>query len=126
MKCAAETLRDLLWDGGLSQVAKECGHLKDINQFKDIHNILSAFHEGLLREALSEHIKYCSKHSEVSFDAWLELLTSEANCNKPSRFWASMLQYLMAYIAFYIAVRSGNFSLRNACLPKFAELFFCI
>ena len=32
LKNAAETLRDLLWDGGLHDLAKACGHHKDICQ----------------------------------------------------------------------------------------------
>lgn len=47
MKLAAETLKGLLWDGGLHDIAKMCGHHKDIYQWRDIHNILLALNECL-------------------------------------------------------------------------------
>ena len=55
LKCAAETLRDILWDGGLHDLGIACGHLKDICQFRDIHNMLSSLHESILHEAMSAY-----------------------------------------------------------------------
>ena len=52
LKNAAETLRDMLWDGGLRILSNACGHLKEINQWKDIHNVLTGLHESLLNESM--------------------------------------------------------------------------
>ena len=32
LKLAAETIRDMIWDGGLHDLAKQCGHHKEIHQ----------------------------------------------------------------------------------------------
>ena len=119
LKNAAETLRDLLWDGGLNELAKACGHHKDICQWKDIHNVLCGVHEGLLHEAL---LAYNGITSRTSFWEWID---ESIKCDdEVTHFWASMLRYLHAYVGMYISIRSGNFSLRNACLPILTELFF--
>ena len=43
---------------------------------------------------------------------------------KASRFWAIVLEYMNAYTGYYFSIRSGNWNLRNACMPKLAELCF--
>ncbi len=55
---------------------------------------------------------------------WLEALGIDSNEDEVSRFWSSTLQYLNAYVGYYHAIRSGDWNLRNACLPKLSELFF--
>ena len=54
LKCASETIRDMLWNGGLSVLCKEVKHMKVLTQWKDIHRVLSAVYESLLHEAVSE------------------------------------------------------------------------
>ena len=119
LKNAAETLRDLLWDGGLHDLAKACGHHKDICQWKDIHNMLCGVHEGLLHEALSYH------NGLTESKSFCEWIAERLNCgDEITSFWTSMLRYLHAYVGIYISIRSGNFGLRNACLSILTELFF--
>ena len=108
-----------MWDGGLHELAKECGIHKDICQWKDIHNMLCAVHEGLLHEALST---YNTITERSSFCEWID---ENIKCDDEiTQFWASMFRYLHAYVGMYISIRSGNFGFRNACLPKLTELFF--
>ena len=52
------------------------------------------------------------------------LLNDESNKDEISKFLAMTLRYLNAYIGYYLAIRSGNFVLRNACLSVLTELFF--
>ena len=51
-------------------------------------------------------------------------MQSAENSDEVSRFWSHILMYLHAYTGFYFSIRSGNWNLRNACLPKLTELFF--
>jgi len=41
-----------------------------------------------------------------------------------SKFWVQYLQYLDLYVGYYFSIRSGNWSLRNACLKQIINLFF--
>jgi hypothetical protein len=119
LKLASECLKSVLWDGGLHQLGIECGHQKDIFQWRDIHNLLIAVHEGLLASAVK------SKHSSSFIvQDFLSEYCYQNDTDQISKFWASMLHYLNAYVGYYFAIRSGNFALRNACLPKISELFF--
>ena len=116
LKCASETLRDMLWDGGLQQLAKSCRHMKEITQWRDVHNMLTAVHEALLHEAMSTQ----SIFSADELQSWI----STDNADEMSRFWTQTLYFLNAYVGYYLSIRTGNFALRNACLVPLAELFF--
>jgi hypothetical protein len=119
LKLASECIKSILWDGGLHQLGMECGHLKEIFQWRDIHNLLIAVHEGLLSSAVKS-----SDDCSFSLHEFISKHSDNCNKNQVSNFWASILHYLNAYVGYYFAIRSGNFALRNACLPKIAELFF--
>ncbi len=119
MKLSSEIIRDLLWDGGLHHLGKLVGHHKEIYKWKDIHNVLTSLHESLWYEASCE----MKKSSFHSFSEWVKSVKSK-NKDQVSIFWVNTLEYLNAYIGFYFAIRSGNWALRNACLPKLTELFF--
>ena len=64
LKLCSETLRDMLWDGGLHELAVACGHKKEIHQWRDIHNVLCALHESLLSESL------CGFKQEQNFHSY--------------------------------------------------------
>ena len=118
LKNAAETLRDMLWDGRLRTVSNACGHLKEINQWKDIHNILTGLHESLLNESMVTH---ANTGSESDYLSWFH---QQLECeDEIGKFWNLVLRYLHAYTGFYVSIRSGNFNFRNACLPILTELF---
>ncbi len=120
LKNAAETIKDMIWDGGLQQLSKICKHMKDIVQWRDIHNMLSSLHECLLYEAVSE----MEKCDITNIDDWISKKMAVDNLDEVSRFWAQTLRYLNAYTGYFMAIRSGNFNLRNAYLPVLTELFF--
>ena len=67
LKLAAETIRDLLWDGGLHDLAKECGHHKDLVQWKDVHRMLLGVHEALSLK-LTEQWMHLKKESDESLE----------------------------------------------------------
>ena len=54
MKTAAEVIKYILQDGGFKQFSGKCGHKGDISQWQDIHNVLAACHEALLKLAVEE------------------------------------------------------------------------
>ncbi len=63
-------------------------------------------------------------HNAMASDDWKnfnnldEWIAAQNNgVNEVRIFWANMLQYLTVYVGYYFAIRSGNFGLRNACLP---------
>ena len=56
MKTASEVLKDVLGDGGFKVFAAKCGHEGDICQWQDIHNILAASHEAILRSSVDEFL----------------------------------------------------------------------
>ena len=123
MKLAAETLRNVIKDGGLGDLARECGYKKDLHQWKDIHRLILALYESLLHESLAEW-KEMKNLENVSYDDFIKMKQHDDNLDEVSRFWANMLQYFHAYVAFYFSIRSGDWNLRNAALPQLAELFF--
>ena len=49
---------------------------------------------------------------------------TKTSTSKVCRFWSQMTIYIHAYVGFYIAVRSGNWELRNLSLRVLGELFF--
>ena len=54
MKTASEVLKYVLADGGFKVFAAKCGHKGDICQWQDIHNVLAATHQAMLRSAVEE------------------------------------------------------------------------
>ncbi len=57
MKNSAEVIRNVILDGGYSEFAKMCGHKgKEIKQWQDIHNILIAIYEALLKDSVSRYL----------------------------------------------------------------------
>ena len=52
LQLTVEVLRDILWDGGLKQLSHVCGHKKLPTQWQEIHMLLLALHETLLRKAV--------------------------------------------------------------------------
>ena len=121
LKLAAETIRDMLWDGGLRDLAKLCGHHKEINQWRDVHHMLLAIHETLLMDMINQWQENSDGNSFYDFH---RSLMDDTNSDEVSPFWANTLDYLNAYLGYYVSVRSVNWDLRNACLPKLSELFF--
>ena len=41
-----------------------------------------------------------------------------------SQFWCNLLHFLMVYFAYYMAIRSGNWVLHNACIKQSCDLLF--
>ena len=118
LKCAAESIRDMLWDGGLHQLAMSCQHMKDITQWKDVHRMLSAVHEALLHEVLSS----AKINDDNDLSTWLEEKMADEQ-DDVLRFWAQTVYFLNAYMEYYYSIRTGSYHLRNACLPAISELF---
>ena len=63
MKIAAEVLKYVLNDGGFKVFAAKCGHKGDICQWQDIHNVLVATYEALLKSAVDEYTNLDKKYS---------------------------------------------------------------
>lgn len=57
LQLIAEMLRDILWDGGLKQLSYDCGHKKLPTQWQEVHMLLLALHETLLRKAVLRYTK---------------------------------------------------------------------
>ena len=102
--------------------------MADVAQWRDIHNLLLALHEGLLAGASdAAFTTISSENDDVSSELVQQILqtvSADNNDDQISKFWASILDHLNVYSGYYFAIGSGNFALRNACLPKLAELFF--
>ena len=60
MKTCSEVLKNVLADGGFKVLAAKCGQKGEVTQLQDIHNILAACHEALLRLAVKEY-NQCSE-----------------------------------------------------------------
>jgi hypothetical protein len=93
--------------------------LKEVTQWHDIHNLLSALHESLIHQVLQTHDISSGPH----FTIWLTQMMKDTNADEISRFWAQTLYFMNAYMSYYFAIWSGNYHLRNAALPILAELF---
>lgn len=50
----SQVIRSTVWDGGLKQLASQCGYKHEMNQCQEIHLMLMALHEVLLRKAVAE------------------------------------------------------------------------
>ena len=59
LKLTAEVLRDIMWDGGLKEFAIKCGYKANniISQWQDIHLLLLATYEALMRKATNEYMQ---------------------------------------------------------------------
>ena len=118
---ASECIKSILWHGGLHQLGIECGHLKDIIQWHDIHNLLVAVHEGMLSCAMKS-----SNNDMFSMCAFIDN-TSNKDKQGPGFFLLGICAALSQCICWLLFChQGGSFALRNACLPKIAELFFLI
>ena len=123
LKLASETIRDMIPYGGLRDLCKMCGYHKDINQWRDIHNMILSIHE-VLSDELVQKWQQDKEMNDISFESFCDKLLASTNPDEVSRFWASTYNYLCAYMGFYFSIRSGNWQLKNTCLPKLSELFF--
>ena len=94
MKTAAEVIKHILQDGGFKQFSAKCGHKGDISQWQDIHNVLTACHEALLRLAMEEYqtVKQGDPYTAKEFWVWVDGLTGEGN-NEVTQFWGQILTY---------------------------------
>ena len=128
LQLTAEILRDVLWDGGLKQLCYECGHKELPTQWQEVHMLLLALHETVLRKAVLCYTK-TSKPDHLTpnyheFIKWINDINQEANGDQTSKFWASIMSFLNTYIGYYFTVRSGNWLLWNSCLPALLPLIF--
>ena len=114
MKFAAEVLKYVLNNGGFKVFAAKCGHKGDICQWQDIHNVLVATYEALLKSAVEEFTNL-DKNTAEGFWKWVKILNS-FNDDEVRCFWSQILIYLHAYVGFYFAIRSRNWLLSNSCL----------
>ena len=121
LKLASECIKCIIWNGGLHDLGIECGHLKDVVQWRDIHNLLLAVHESLLANLIKHH---ALSGNERNLSSFIKNTTFTEHEDQIASFWTCVLNYLNVYVAYYFSIRSGNFALRNACLPKLAEIFF--
>ena len=55
MKTAAEVIKYVLCDGGFKVFAAKCGYKGDISQWQDIHNVILATYEALIKSAVEEY-----------------------------------------------------------------------
>lgn len=86
-KSTAETLRYMLWDGGHQNLCKVCKNMKDIVQWRDIHNMLSALHESFVCEALND-IQEGNQQTDLSLGESIENKSSSSDLDEISRFSA--------------------------------------
>ena len=96
LKLVSEVLRDMLWDGGLREFSYKCGQKSIPKQWQDIHLLLLATYESLLRKATTEFLEVAEKcacgnpHSDVAFWQWVEMISKPNNDDKSSQFWAQL------------------------------------
>ena len=121
LKLASECIKSIIWNGGLHELAIECGYLKGVTQLHDIHNLLLGVHEGVLNNATKSHP---DARNSIDYTNFISIAKADDSNDQISSFWVTILNYLNAYVCYYFAIRIGNFALRNACLLKLAELFF--
>ncbi len=84
-----ELLRDMLWDGGFSH---RCGYKKELYQWQEIHLMLVATYETLLRKAVFCYISIPSHKEKIQsnhFWEWISKLTQTSYLDQISRFWSS-------------------------------------
>ena len=128
MNLLSQVLRTLLWDGGLKQFAFQCGYKHELTQWQELHLMLMATHEVLLRKAVTEFKSQLHVHVHSTFSMsygtvfweWVDSLSCPLNKDQVSRFWASSLRTVNYYVGYYLSLRS----LRNACLKAITPVFF--
>lgn len=73
-------------------------------------------------EAVEEYLKTAGANT-IDFEQWIKMHMASDNKDCLSRFWFQTLYFLNAYYGYFFAIRTGNYALRNACLPVLTELF---
>ena len=121
LKLAAETLRGVIKDRGFSDLARDCGFKKEVYQWRDINNMLLALCESFKQESILEWEDM--REDGSSYNEFFTMQEEASYKDEVSRFWAKFDQYFHAYAAYYFAICSGNWDLRNSALPKLAEMF---
>ena len=104
----------------------ECGHKKMPTQWQEIHMLLLVLHQSLLHKAVNV---YNDTHEVTAGDPkifwdWLSKVASDMNEDRNSKFWSRMIPFLNGYFAYFVAIRSGNWLLRNPALKAVTPLFF--
>ena len=75
--------------------SKKCGHKKDLNQWQDIHIMLSALHEVLLRTCTTKYENKFKDEERNSKKFWEYVtLMQDTNTDEVSRLWAELLKIL--------------------------------
>ena len=87
LQLLAEIIRDILWDGGLKQLAHDCGQKKLPTQWQDVYMLLLALHETLLRNATlafssSSELDDLNSTSPNIFWQWIEHVQADTNQNE--------------------------------------------
>ena len=126
LQLIAEILRDIIWDGGLKQLSYECGHKKLPTQWQEIHMLLLALHETLLRKAVLSYYDTTDSNDTNyhKFIQWMDDIYAETNTDQTSRFWVDIMHFLGVYVGYYFSAQSGNWLLRNSCLHVLLPLMF--
>ena len=122
LKCASETIKDMLWEGGLSDLCKEVKHMKELTRWKDIHRVLSAVYVSLLHEAVSEFSRQNCVNTDFHDYIYKNMIADSKDTI--AKFWYQTLYFLNAYFGHFFAICSGNLYLWNSCLPALSKLFF--
>ncbi len=88
--------------------------------------MLLALYQSLLHKAVLVYKQtmgaVIGQHRE--FWKWISTVAADSNNDESSKFWSRMLPFFNGYFAYFIAVRSGNWVLRNSALRAFTPLFF--
>ena len=106
LQLTAEILRDIIWDGGLKQLSYECGHKKLPTQWQEIHMLLLALHETLLRKAVFSYYDTTDSNDTNyhKFIQWMDDIYAETNKDQTSRFWVDIMHFLGVYVGYYFSV----------------------
>ena len=125
LSLTAEILQDLLWDGGLRQLTELCGYKHQLTQWQELHLMLTALYEALLRKAVKEYRATNQPRQNDGFWKWITQTSTDTNQDQISRVWATTLCQLHTYVGYFFSIRSGNWMLRNSCIKGITPLFFC-
>lgn len=81
-----------------------------------------------MRKAPAEYVKTACEDGirYKGIESWVRVKTQmkTRSCDELTQYWAQMLWYLNDNEAYFFAVQSGNWKLRNSSLKKITELFF--
>ena len=80
-----EMIKSIIWNGGMHQLGIECGHLNDIVQWKDIHDVLISIHEARLSSAIKS-----TRDVQFDLDSYLSRMSADSNNDDVARFWSDM------------------------------------